>query len=406
MHPAFRRATVALAAAAGAWLTPLAYAVPVEQQMSNISMADFEFDSARDGTYCATCNFGAGNARVTYIDTLYNLWVLPVDYTTGLFGDAQAQLVDVNAAFVSDYGNGPQWAFSQRGSELTYTRYLDNKPKSDRTAGVGFAHMTGPGTWQAGFIPGGMGRVAPKGTMNESDPEPRLTYGDVSKPRGYWRFADTEAEEMTVPGDGSNQGIGLRWVDGTTQILFSNTPKDKPIQIYVQDTATQTTDQITTGDGEKVAQSLIYPPEFGGQPIFFTVVDKTRIDFYRKQLNARGATRWAKFGSITPPADQPNIAGSPEAFIYNNRTWIVLTVKATTGVTDPSNVAIVSATPANPEWHILTDNTVTPRWRADPEYFMAADSVYIYYSRSIGAKTPVTPEGIWRVDTGLGPKQP
>jgi len=387
-------------------LSPLVHAVPVEEQMSAISMADFEFDSARNGTYCPTCNFGAGNARVTYIDPQYNLWVLPVDWTTGKFGDSQAHFVDINAAFVSDYGNGPQWAFSQRGSELTYTRYLDKQPKSDRTAGVAFAHMTAPGTWQAGFIPGGMGRVAPKGTMNETDPEPRLTYGDVQKPRGYWRFADPSAQEMTVPGDGSNSGIGLRWIDGTTEILFSNTPKDKPIQIYVQDTATQVTDQITSGDGEKVAQSIVYPPEFGGDAIFFTVVDKTRIDFYRKLPNARGVLRWTKFGTITPPADQPNIAGSPEAFIYNNRTWIVLTVKATTGVTDPSNIAIVSANPDNPEWHILTDNNVAPRWRADPEYFMADDSVYIYYSRSIGTVKPVIAEGIWRVDTGLGPKQP
>ena len=118
---------------------PVPSLAATEVQMTSEMLADFELDSARDGDYCPTCNFGAGNARVTYVDTQFRVMVAPLDISTGMLLTNLAVVVDTNAAFVTDYGNGPSWMFSQRGSELVYTRYLNGRPRRDGSAGMGMA---------------------------------------------------------------------------------------------------------------------------------------------------------------------------------------------------------------------------------------------------------------------------
>lgn len=384
-----------------------AQAAAVEVQMTTETLADFELDSARDGTYCASCNFGAGNARVSYVDYQFQVRVAQLDLATGRILVESAQLVDTNAAFVTDYGNGPSWMFSQRGSELVYTRYRDGRPRRDSTAGVAMAKQTGPNTWQAGFIPNGLGRVSPKGTTQQNDAVPRISYGHVSKPMAFWRLATADATEVQLPGDDSARGVGLRWVPGTSEILYSFTPPgEADVQIFVHDTASGQTQQITSGPGYKRAQFMSYAPEFGGQAVAFMVVDDTRFDLYRRESDGAGGQRWVLFHTYTMPAAQPYISGSPEAFVHNGRTWIVLALRKTKGANVPSNLGIMALDPARPELRMLTDDTSPTRWRSDPEYFIAPETVYIYFTRAQPYKLPTVGEGVWRVDTGLGPLQP
>jgi hypothetical protein len=394
-------------ASAGFAIAVAAHAAVVEEQVTTETLADFEFDSARDGTYCASCNFGAGNARVSYIDYQFRVRVAQIDLATGRFLVDAAQIVDTNAAFVTDYGNGPSWMFSQRGSELVYTRYRDGRPRRDTTAGVALARQTGADTWQAGFIPNGLGRVSPKATTQQQDAIPRISYGHVSKPMAFWRMATSDATEVQLPGDDSARGVGLRWVPGTTEILYSFTPPGEvDVQIFVHDTATSQTQQITSGPGYKRAQFMSYAPEFGGQAVAFTVVDDTRFDLYRRESDGAGGQRWGLFHTYTMPAAQPYISGSPEAFVHNGRTWIVLALRKTKGANAPSNLGILALDPARPELRLLTDDTSPTRWRSDPEYFIAPETVYIYFTRAQPFKLPTIGEGVWRVDTGLGPVLP
>jgi hypothetical protein len=404
--PIHLREVVLAAVAVSCLLTARVSCAAVEEQMATETLADFEFDSARDGIHCPSCNFGSGNARVSYVDTQSRLMVAPIDMASGRFLIGQAVVVDTNAAFVTDYGNGPSWMFSSRGSELVYTRYLNGRPHRDGSAGVAMAHQVGPTQWQAGFIPGGLGRVAPKGTTEARDPVPRISYGNVSQPLAYWRMAEATAAEFPLPGDGSNHGVGLRWVPGSPEIIFSITPAGQPDdQIYVYNTATGATEQITTGPGYKRAQFMLYAPEFGGQAVMFTVVDDTRFDVYKRVIDASGVSHWTLFNTITMPPEMPEISGSPEAFVHNGRTWILLALRKTPGVTAPSNLALLSLDPARPELRMLTDSAAPSRWRSDPEYFITASTVYIYYTRALPWKSPPVGEGIWRVDTGLGPLQ-
>lgn len=383
----------------------LALAAAVEELMTPTMIADFELDSARDGHYCPSCNYGSGNARVAYVDTDFTVKVAPIDLDTGRFVLELAKVVDSNAAFVTDYGNGPSWAYSQRGSELVYTRYLNGRPRRDGSAGLGFARQTGFNQWQAGFVAGSLKRVSPKATTNENDAIPLMSYGDVKKPLGYWRPIENNAVERVLPGDGSNNGIGLRWVPDSREIVYGYTPPGEvDNQIYVYNLDTQANEQITSGPGYKRAQFMLYAPDRGGEATAFMVVDDTRFDLYRRDVSGGNAS-WVKYDTIDLPAAMPYVSGSPEAFVHNGKTWILLALRKTLGLNAPSNLAILSL--ASPhELRMLTDDSSPNRWRSDPEFYIAPNTVYIYYTRALPWKFPTVGEGVWRVDTGLGPMQP
>ena len=54
---------------------------------------------------------------------------------------------------------------------------------------------------------------------------------------------------------------------------------------------------------------------------------------------------------------------------------------------------------------MLTNDAQTPRLRLDPEYFITAQGPFIYYNRLVPetASHPPINDGVWRVDTNLGP---
>src|SRR5690348_3441948 len=109
-----------------------AQSYPPEVQVGSRAISDYEFDWGRDGTYCSTCNVGAGNNRFAFIDNSGNLWVGHVNVDTGGFvpTNGQGKLVDTNATPANVLGNGPEWMSLTKNSALVYDRWLDGKPHS------------------------------------------------------------------------------------------------------------------------------------------------------------------------------------------------------------------------------------------------------------------------------------
>lgn len=380
-----------------------------EEQITTTVIGDFEFDWARDGAFCPTCNFGDGNSRVAFTDVDGNLWLAKVDRATGRFvpADGRGTRLDVNAAFFTEFGNGPSWMFSQDGSQLVYTRYVDGQPHTTAHVGIGLARMTAPAQWTAGLVPDSLGRVNPKGTQDILSAAPRVSYGSASRSAAWWRDGEFIAPEHMLPQGDSNRGLGLRWVQGTTQILLSGSAPDSSAkQIFIHDTASGLSEQITSGAGNKRAQFLFFPPEYNGQAVFFVVVDDTRFDFYRRQTDPQTGLAWTRFASQTPPPEQPYIAGSPEAFVHNGRSWLLFTMSDSNKPAPLTTVALMSLDPTRPELRELNDTDAPARWRSDPEYYVGESDVYIYYSRArpLQALLGGSSEGIWRVPTGLGPR--
>src|SRR5450631_2196963 len=161
------------------FVLPLHAQTFTEVNVSKTPFGDIEFDSARDGTYCATCNFGHGNSRFNWGDKQGNLWVGHVDWNTGAFvpQNGKSELVDSSAAYWKDFGNGPEWAFSQQGSQLIYTRYAPGMPHTTANAGIGLATQNKT-TWTAAFIPGGLSSVLPESSQWLPDPVALTVYFD------------------------------------------------------------------------------------------------------------------------------------------------------------------------------------------------------------------------------------
>lgn len=372
-----------------------------EIQVTGTTMADPEYDQV--------------GARFTFVDESGNLWIASFDPATGNFipTNGQGILVDSNAAQAKDFGNGPEWVFSQQGAQIVYTRYRPGVPHSAGTAGVALAQQAN-GQWSGAFMPVGIRTAThtPSGTQNTSDPVGRISFNGQSGVAFYWQNANDPSSEQPVPQ--SDQGDGTRrWVDGTHAILFTAVADANGThQVYLYDTDTSTLTQLTSDAGDKQGGFMWKAPEFNNAMVFFTTVDRTRLQVYQQQTDNNGVTVWALIDTITMPLTLPYLY-SPEPLVYNGHSYIFMQVSAATTATPtyasnlryPSQMAITGIVAAHPDFRMLTTDGTTKYVRADPEYVLLNAGPSIYYNKYIPATatTAAVPLGIWRVDTGLGP---
>ena len=181
-----------------------AQTLPPEVQVGTRAITDFEFDWGRDGVYCPSCNGGAGNARMAYIDNNHDLWVGNVDVLSGdlVPNTGQGVLVDNNATTALEIGNGAEWMVSQRGSELVYTRWTDGQPRTPDYLNLGYARMNA-GTWLSGPVDNSQLGVLPVGTLDPNDAVPEANfqaYTTSGAPQKlFWRVVSTGARNNPIP---------------------------------------------------------------------------------------------------------------------------------------------------------------------------------------------------------------
>ncbi|MFY9512538.1 MAG: PKD domain-containing protein, partial [Rubrivivax sp.] len=394
--------------------------LPVEQLMTTAAFGDVEFDWGRDGVDCASCNGGAGNARFNWVDRTNRLWVANIDPVTGAITpqNGRGVLVDSNAVYYTEYGNGPEWVFSQLGSQLVYTRYdpawiPTGTPADDDHVGIGLAQMSG-GSWTSGFLDGQLQRNSPAPTQSVTDAVPYMAFASSTSLSFFWRKLGSP------PGPEVNTrvttiGLAVRWVPGTQSFVFTNgaDPVDGVTyqQVYFYDTAVGgQPQQLTTDSTQKRGAFMFSAPEFGGDMVFVTVADRTQLRIYRYMLDSGGVRRWTLVNTIlSPSATEPYIA-TPEPFTYNGKTWLFVTLsrsKAASDITVSTNLALTGIDPATPNMRMLTDDSSPSRLRQDPEYFITSQGAYVYYSRAFPATdtSGTVHDGYFRVDTGLGAPQ-
>lgn len=382
-----------------------------EYRVSAADIIDFEFDSARDGVYCPTCNGGDGNARFAFTDRDYNLWVGYVDFQAGNFypEDGKGVLVDTRAAFATDLGNGPEWMFSAKGSDIVYTKYFPGRKINTFTASVAIASMV-DGSWISGIIRNGIKKQSPAATLGIDDLAPRINYQDYAKKKLFWRtVADPNSEEL-LPISEQTGGGSRRWVSGTHKIIYSGgvAPDENDIvyqQVFLYDTDTKELKQLTFDKTFKWGAFMWLAPEFDNEYVFFTVTDRTSISIYRNLIDEHGVLRWTAVNVISMPATMPYV-WSPEPFVYNGRSYIFFQLSSNSKANDmsvPTQIAMTGIDPLHPSFRMLTNDSENRRVRMDPEYFITANGPYIYYNRYIPSTDDrkVINDGVWRVDTKL-----
>ena len=384
-----------------------------EIQVTTAAIPDFEFDSARNGVFCAACNFGKGNSRLVFAAADNTLWVGNVDFATGAFvpADGRGELIDGNAAAATDYGNGPEWTDSASGSSFSYTRYAPGPPHSDATASVALATQ-GPGGWTTTVLMNGSGRASPAGTLDGTDPGPRINYVASDKSAWYWRALAQPGVEHALPLSALSDGNSRRWVPGTRKIFFQGHPPDDPQllrdQVYTYDTDSGELEQLTFNPLGVVGGMMWRAPEFKNEYVFFTMAKfRQEILVYRKLPGADGVLRWTIVKTIAAPPGLP-FFWSPEVFVHNARSYIFAQVSVSSRFFDlaiPNQIAMSGVDPLRQDFRMLTNDSGTPRVRLDPEYFITAQGPFIYYNRLVpetDAHPPIN-DGVWRVDTKLGP---
>lgn len=390
-----------------------AQSYPPEVQVGSRAISDYEFDWGRDGTYCSTCNVGAGNNRFAFIDNSGNLWVGHVNVDTGGFvpTNGQGKLVDTNATPANVLGNGPEWMSLTKNSALVYDRWLDGKPHSFYNACVGFANVTSDGSWNAGCMSDSKGYVLPIGTFTQGDTKPMVSYQNFSQTSTnvYWRLAQDGAPQHFVFGPSNQTGVTRRWVVGTHKLfLTAPAPPDASGNVYRQaflyDADGNTLQQLTFEPTNKTSGFMWQAPDYDNSFLFFVRVGVSEVDVYKFKNNQGGQPSWQIVNTIFASSDNPYIY-SAEPFVYQGKSYIFFSVSATQeghSVT-PSQIAISNIDPNAPWYQELTSNVPDVRARRDPEYYITSNGPYLYYNRYILSGGTAQPEGVFRVDTGLGP---
>lgn len=400
------RATVKLSIITTLSITGLAQggtALAEELQVTKHNIIDAEYDQ----------DYG----RFTFTDKAGNLWIGFVDKDTGDFNppDGHGIWVDSNAAYAADFGNGPEWMFTSEGHQIVYTKYLPDKPHGVRNAGIARARQIGE-IWDAAFLTPGLTYHSPAGSQNEGDPDPLIDYQGITPQKNNRSFFSQKLEQpetmVKVPLSDYSNG-SRRWVRGTRDLAFVSHGKNiyRRTQIFLYN-ADQNVSQQLTHDLAKKMSAFMWPaPELGGEYLLFTVANRTELRVYRKSsASPESDAKWEVFFSLETPQRTPYI-WSPEVFTHNGKSYIFMVLSDNRDPQDfsaPTHIAIANIDPSSAKLRVLTQGSAPFRVRIDPEVFVTSQGPFIYYNRftAVNAKQRSFSEGIWRVDTGLGPVLP
>ena len=400
-------------------VAPALYAqsFPPEVQVGARTITDYEFDWGRDGVYCPTCNVKAGNNRFSFINAAGELWVGHVNPDTGGFvpSDGLGKRVDTKATPAKWLGNGPEWMSLTSNSALLYDRYIKGTKNLPNNHCIGFANVTSNGSWNPGCMDNSVGNVLPIGTFTQGDAKPMVSYQNASQniTNVYWRTAKAGSPQNEILSGSSQAGVTRRWVTGTHK-LFLTAPAapDASGKVYRQaflySADTDTLEQLTFDPTSKTSGFMWAAPEHNNKFLFFVRVGVTEVAVYSLKNNPGGSPTWQVVDRIIPTSDYPFIY-SAEPFVYDGKSYIFMSVSAEKqghNLEVTSQIAISGIKQGSSSFRVLTSDDPLPRARRDPEYYITSNGPYLYYNRYILSNgQSAQPEGVFRIETGLGPQQ-
>jgi len=305
-----------------------------------------------------------------------SLWLGKIDPLTGLFDPPNGQFTRVDLSSivtVQEIGNGCEWVFSKNGAQILYTRLEGGTTLKDRQVALAtFAQ----GSWTAGVIEDAVGTYGPIGSMDRDDPTPGVSYQGFIAPEVpgnnaraiYARRLDDASLEQMIPTTDSLFTPGARWIPGSDSIIFTRPMDPAGRQVFIYDLDTEILEQVTDNDTEKHSASMWNAPEFGGEQVFLALEDEEYLGIYRLlDLDGDGIKTWTQSNIVDPPAQGPFI-WSPEPFVVNNRSYIVMTTSTSADQASldiPTEIWIAGIDPEQPFFRKISDGRQLVR--KDPE---------------------------------------
>jgi len=324
-----------------------------------------------------------------------DVWVAAMDPATGeiIPGDGRGERIGDRAASVTRSGNGPEWLYSERGPEVLYAYVMGPSPRIVRA-------WQDAGGWEGEFVPGSEGLLAPLGSLDPDDPEPRLVSRQEDALRAWWRFIDDPEDQLLVDAD---MPRSPRWVPGTHDAVFA-APDGELLQTFVLDADTGTIEQLTDEPTGVGTVYMWFSPSLG-ETIFFGTLLNEDLDAIRMAVFQQIDDEWQIVKTIEPPVDFPFI-GSPEYFVYEGRSYIFYSTCSEPlrslavryeepgigGACGDSRIWITGAEPDNHVHRMISAETEMTR--NDPEAYVTDQGALVYYTDAPGG-------GLHRCATGL-----
>ena len=271
------------------------------------------------------------------------------------------------------YRQGPEWALSQSGPELFYTKSLPD----DRFALVS-ARRDDHG-WQPNVLTRGENRGMQITSKDAADPQSRVMYLRRNAAGKYvpsWRESTLPKTEASLPVSGNASSGGVpRWVPGERQMSTAALDDAGVYQAAVVSIDDRSVRLLTTGPDNKDEVWLWRAPEFGGDWAMITVVDSCCLRIYRevdrifREVNSYDVRALSGLSKIY----------SPEPFVVGGRSYISFQA-SNIKLDKKAQIWFVAADPAAPLARQVSDASVRAV-RIEPEWLVTASGVFIYYTQ-------------------------
>ncbi len=278
-------------------------------------------------------------------------------------------------------GNGPEWAFSQRGTEVFFTCETE-------TGALELCRLTqSRGGAAVSILPGSEGRALSNPSRNPDSLRPKLYWkgfaptgpgGTLEKSGFGWREDSRTPDDVAMP-EGSQIGVWLP--DASGLLLQANVLVDGRVtrQLFLYDTATETAVPLLDDALSRRGAVPWAAPELGGATAVAAFVDRPEgriLETYR--MDPDGV--WTLWSAIPPICPGYPAGDSVEPFVFEGRSYLSLASYAGSGdeTRDPGIVWIASADPdLPPEERVRrlvssADCTADALNRRDPETLVLA----------------------------------
>jgi hypothetical protein len=270
--------------------------------------------------------------------------------------------------------NGAEWARSQAGAELYYT-------KLDGAGQPALARAWKTDVWRTEFLANGAQRAFPIPSVNAADAGPRILYVRQEPTATFallWRDVARPLDELTIPWSVTQGTLGApRWIAGQRAVTTVVQDPSGVFQAARYFVDSSTTELLTTDAGQKDEVWMWSAPEFGGALVFSTLVDGCCLRIYRQ-----AGAAWILVNTITMTSfsAQPKVF-SPQPFVYKRRSYLSMAM-STDRTSRVSEIWIAAIDPAAPLVRRVDDPALANQDRREPEPYTNAAGAYVYYTQT------------------------
>ena len=343
------------------------------------------------------------DARMVFQTGGGDIWIAELDPATGLFRstDGKDSLVDTGAAPIAVTWSGPEFGVDASGWSVLYAK-----------AGQPGAALQ---IWRAApFEAGWITERLTSGDQHQTQlatTSLTRTGTRVLNIRGTWSNgtmtwfseSDPDDEHPIIEIDDTVFGrTPARWSRDGRYVLHRD--ELARVNLFDADLGIQ---RLITDDGDQHDDPNGWPaPEVGGEMLVATVVNGTHIAILRDL----GAPTWTRIATLeVPAASNQTYYGSPEPLVVDGRSYLSVAVKNQpnhSGTTPTDSeiwiIGIEAGADGSPLFARRCDDGAAEVFRSDPETFIGADEVFVYYNvidRGLGGGGLMYEA--WRARTGI-----